>query len=104
MMLWPFLLIGLLFYLLMIRPERNRRKQFEEMLKTLKKNDKVVTIGGIYGTVVNVDKDSEDVTLRVDEDSNTRLRILRSSVSRILNREDELEGKKKDDAKKESAK
>ena len=50
--LFPFLMIAVLFYLLMIRPERRKRAELAEMLQNLKKNDRVVTIGGIYGTVV----------------------------------------------------
>jgi preprotein translocase subunit YajC len=80
----PFVLIGVLFYMMLIRPERRKRAEHGEMLKNLKKNDRVVTIGGIFGTVVNVPKDSEDVTLRIDEGNNTRIRVLRSAISRVL--------------------
>jgi preprotein translocase subunit YajC len=87
----PFVLmivIGTLFYLLMIRPERQKRREMDRMLENLKKNDKVVTTAGIYGVVVNVAKGSEDVTIRVDDGNNTRLRILRSAVLRIVGTED----------------
>ena len=80
--MWPmFVVIGLMFYMLVLAPDRRRRQEHSSMLDNLKKNDQVVTIGGIKGTVTNV-KDDE-VTIRVDESSNTRIRILRSSVSRI---------------------
>jgi preprotein translocase subunit YajC len=82
--LWPMLVIGLLFYLLMIRPERRRRAEVATMQDALKKNDRIVTIGGIIGVVVNVQKDSGTVTVRVDENTNTRVQILRSSISRVL--------------------
>ena len=48
------------------------------MLQNLKKNDRVVTIGGIYGTVVNAQKDLDEVTIKVDESTNTKLRMQRS--------------------------
>jgi preprotein translocase subunit YajC len=80
-------LIGTMFYFLLIRPERRKRKEADQMLEGLKKNDKVVTIGGIYGVVVNVAKGSEDVTIRVDDGNNTRLRILRSAISRVVGTE-----------------
>lgn len=75
------IVIGVMFYLLLIRPERQKRAQMNRMLENLKKNDHVVTVGGIYGVVVNAPKGSEDITIRVDD--NTRLRILRSAVARV---------------------
>jgi preprotein translocase subunit YajC len=86
--LFPFIVIGILFYLLLIRPERRKKAEMSQMLDALQKNDRVVTIGGIYGVVVNAQKGSEDVTIRVDESSNTRLRVLRSAVSRVVRAED----------------
>jgi preprotein translocase subunit YajC len=94
--LWPPLAImAILFYFMVIRPERNRRSETDKMLGQLKKNDRVVTIGGIYGTIVNAPKDAEDVTIKVDESTNAKLRILRSSVSRVLTPESQG-GEKKD--------
>lgn len=81
----PFLMIGVLFYMLMIRPERRKRAELAQMLSNLKKNDRIVTIGGIYGTVVNVQQGVEEVTIKVDESSNTRLRMQRSAIARLLN-------------------
>ena len=83
-----FAMIGILFYLMLIRPERRKRQDMVRMLENLKKNDRVVTIGGIFGTVVNVQKDAEDVTIRVDENSNIRVRVLRSAISRIVTSEE----------------
>ena len=53
------------------------------MLENLKKNDRVVTIGGIFGVVVNVQKGSEDVTVRVDESRDTKLRVLQRHCSSV---------------------
>ena len=86
------LIIGLLFYFVLLQPERKRRRQHEEMLAKLKKNDRVLVLGGIYGTVVNVNKDAGDVTIKVDESSNARIRITRSSISQIV---EEAETKEK---------
>ena len=80
--MWPMLLvIGVMFYFLVLGPDRRRRSEHTSMMDNLKKNDQVVTIGGIKGTVTNV-KDDE-VTIRVDETNNTRIRVLKSSISRI---------------------
>lgn len=80
----PFAAIGILFWLLLIRPESKKKAEHGRMLENLKKNDRVVTIGGIYGTVVNVQKGAEDVVMRVDENTNTRVHVLRSAIARII--------------------
>lgn len=79
----PFLLIGVLFYFMLIAPERKKRKEMQVLLDNVKKNDQVVTIGGICGTVVNASPGSSVVTLRVDDGNNTRIRVLRSAIARV---------------------
>lgn len=81
----PILMIIVLFYMLMIRPERRKKAELLEMLQNLKKNDRVVTIGGIYGTVISTSKDSEEVTIKIDENTNTKLKMQRSAIARVLN-------------------
>ena len=81
--LWPFLIIGVLFYFMLIAPERRKRKEMDALLANIKKNDQVVTIGGICGTVVNASPNSTFVTIRVDDGNNTRLKVLRSAISRV---------------------
>lgn len=76
-------IIGLLMYFMILRPDSRKRKEAESMLSNLKKNDQVVTIGGICGTVVNISPGSAVVTIRVDDGNNTRLRVLRSAISRV---------------------
>jgi preprotein translocase subunit YajC len=84
----PFLLMILAFVFLIILPARRKERAQREMLfNALKKNDEVLTSGGIIGTVANI-KDDE-VTLKVDESSNVRIRILRSSIIRILTPKDQ---------------
>ena len=87
----PFALIGVMFYFLMIRPERRKRDALTGMRDNLKKNDRVVTIGGIHGVVVNAQQGSDDVTLRVDESTNTRLRVRRAAVDQVIVAEDDDE-------------
>jgi preprotein translocase subunit YajC len=93
--LWPFLIIGLLFYFLMIRPEKRKRAEVARMQDELKKNDRIVTIGGIMGVVVNTHKETNEVTIRVDDNNNTRIRILRSAISRVLT-DEKSDAEKKD--------
>lgn len=89
---FPVILIGILFYFMLIRPERKKSAEAADMLKTLKKNDHVVTVGGIFGTVVNVQENSDIVTIRVDENTNAKLRVRRSAISAIV-KDDESPGK-----------
>jgi preprotein translocase subunit YajC len=71
----PLLLILLIFYLLIILPERRRRKKLQELIANLKVGDKIVTTGGIYGTIISV----RDETLVVRSDQ-SRLEIARNAV------------------------
>lgn len=83
-----FAAIGFLFYFLLLRPEKVRRKKHEMMLGELKKNDRIVTIGGILGTVTLVQSDKPHVTIKVDDGNNVKLNILRSAIARVLTDED----------------
>ena len=86
----PVLVIsGLAFYLIMIRPERKRERDLQDKLGGLKKNDRVVTAGGIYGTVTNVKREADEVTLKIDEDTNTKLRVTLRSIARVIEPEAE---------------
>jgi len=79
-MLPVFVVVPLIFYLLVFRPQAAARKTHERMLKDLKKHDEVVTVGGIFGTVVNVKPES--VTLRIDE--NVRVEVEKSAITRLV--------------------
>jgi preprotein translocase subunit YajC len=78
----PILLIGVMFYFMFVIPQRREKRMRDEMMNRLKKNDRVITNAGIIATVTNI-KD-EEVTLRIDDTSNARLTVLRSSIGRIL--------------------
>jgi preprotein translocase subunit YajC len=80
----PMLLIVLVAWLLLYRPERERQRRQQELLAALKKNDRVVTASGIYGIVANVDRENDRVTLKVDEAANVKMTVTLSSVSKVL--------------------
>ena len=65
--LLPMILIFVVFYFMLIRPQRKKDKQVKEMLNNLKKDDRICTIGGIYGTIVALKDDT--VTLAVGKDN-----------------------------------
>ncbi|MFH1176643.1 MAG: preprotein translocase subunit YajC [Acidobacteriota bacterium] len=75
--LLPLLVIFVIFYLLLILPMKRRQKKHQQMLTQLTKGDRVVTSGGIFGTVVSVEGDV--VNLRVAE--NVKLQVARSAVA-----------------------
>jgi len=69
--------IGLLFYFFMIRPQRKRQKEHEELVGQLRGGDRVITAGGIYGQVESVTQDS--VVLKVE--SGATIRVTKSSIA-----------------------
>lgn len=71
------------FYFLLIRPQQKRQKEHRNLLNSLKKGDKVVTIGGLHGTIVEVTDDT--VVLRVNDV--TKMTFNRNSVSSVSARE-----------------
>ena len=71
-----------IFYFIVIRPQRQKERERVEMLSKIKKNDHVLTTGGIYGIVMNV-KDDE-VSLRVDDSGNVRMRFSRSAIVGVI--------------------
>ena len=79
--LWPMLVflvvIFAMFYFLMIRPQRKRQKEQQAMMQALQKGDKIITAGGIYGTIENVGED----TLVIKVEGGTTLRVSRNSVA-----------------------
>jgi preprotein translocase subunit YajC len=74
----------LLFYLLILRPQQQQEKKRRQMVEALKKNDRVLTTAGIYGTVVSVDAGSDKVVVRVDDDRGVKLVFSRASVARVV--------------------
>lgn len=65
----PFAAIFLIFYFLVLRPQSKKRKETKVYLESLKKGDKVVTIGGIHGVITAIREDSGTLTLKVDDDT-----------------------------------
>ena len=75
--LLPIILIFVIFYFLLIRPQKKSQDEHKKMVASLKKNDEVITSGGIHGTIMNV-KD-HTVTLKVDD--NVKVEVQKGSIS-----------------------
>ena len=84
------LLIMVAGFFILILPMRRQKKQQEQLMSGVKRNDKVITAAGIIGVVVDVREKKDDdikedeLIIRVDENSNTRMRILKSSIARVF--------------------
>jgi preprotein translocase subunit YajC len=81
----PIIAIGLIFYFLVIAPANKQRKKTQEMLSALKKGDRVLTTGGIYGTIQAVEP--EAVYLKIAD--NVKVKVARSAVSGVVTGESE---------------
>jgi preprotein translocase subunit YajC len=81
----PILAIGLVFYFIVIAPANKQRKKTQEMLGSLKKGDRVLTTGGIYGTIQGVE--AEVVYVKIAE--NVKVKVARSAVSAVVGGESE---------------
>lgn len=86
----PLTLIMVMFYFLILRPQKAKDQQFKTLVDSLKETDRVVTIGGIHGVVTNVQRNADGamVTIRVDESTGTKIRVGASAIARILTDEE----------------
>ena len=80
------LILGMMLLFIVIMPWMNRKqkREKEQMLSGLKKGAKVVTASGILGTIVNVKDGETELTIRTDDSTNSRVRVLKDSVTRVL--------------------
>ena len=81
----PLVAIFAIFYVMLIMPQQKRQKKWQQMLSALKNGDKVVTSGGIRGTIISLKDDA--VQLRVPPD-NLRIEVARSAVTALVNPEE----------------
>jgi len=75
----PFVLLMLIFYFLLIRPQQKRQRETSKMIEALKKGDRVVTAGGLIGTVVGVQSDY--LVLKLGDNDQAKVEVLKSSIS-----------------------
>ena len=83
MTVFPFILIFVIMYFMVIRPQQKKGKEHQEMLKKLKKNDEVMTSGGIYGKVV----DLKETVVTLEIAPNVRIRVRRPQISEVTTAE-----------------
>jgi len=97
----PLILIFVVFYFLLIRPQQKKMKQHKEMLGQLRRGDRVVTAGGIIGTINKLLNDTE-VSVEIAE--GVRVRVLRTTITEVMSKTEPVAGAKDDKAKDDKAK
>ena len=88
--LLPLVLIFVVFYLLLIRPQQKKMKQHRDMVAALRRGDRVVTGGGLFGTVTKVLSDTE---LQVEIAEGVKVKVARATISEILTKSEPVGGK-----------
>ncbi len=92
--LLPLILIFVVFYFLLIRPQQKRMKEHRNMVQALRRGDRVVTAGGLIGTVTKVVNDNE---LQVEVAEGVRVRVVRSTVQEVLSKTEPADKDKEKD-------
>ena len=82
----PFVLIIAVFYLMLVRPNQKKQKQWQEMLSSLKPGDRITTTGGMRGTIMSIKDDA--VQLRVPPD-NIKLEVIKSAIASVTTNQEE---------------
>ncbi len=82
--LLPFILIFFVIYFLMIRPQVKKQKEVKIMLENLRKGDKVVTNGGIIGTISGMKEKENLIILKIDQ--NVKIEILKNAIGRVMDK------------------
>lgn len=82
MQLAPLILIFVVFYFLLIRPQQKRAKEHRSMLTQLKRGDRIITAGGILGSITKVKDGSEEIEVEIAP--NVRINVVRSTISSVI--------------------
>ena len=88
-MIAPLLIIVVLFYFMILRPQKREQQKQVQMRESVKKGDRVVSIGGIHGVVTGVDTTNNTVSVQVDK--NVKIDFSRNAISTVISKEDAKE-------------
>jgi preprotein translocase subunit YajC len=81
----PFVLIVVVFYFMLIRPNQQRQKKWQDMLGSLKPGDKVTTTGGMRGTIISIKEDA--IQLRIPPD-NVKIEVIKTAIASVTTQEE----------------
>lgn len=88
--MWLFLIVFFaIFYFLIMRPNQKREKERRDMLSALSKGDRVVTTGGIFGTIIGLNE--KTAVLKVSDEPAVKMEVLRGAISQVVHREDKVQ-------------
>lgn len=87
----PFALMFGILYFLIIRPQRKKQKEMQEMIDSVQINDRVATSAGIIGKIVNIKSDKNIVVLRVDDTTGTKIEFQKSAIAGVIKNEKKAE-------------
>jgi len=76
--------ILLIMWILMVNPHKKQEERMRQMLNALERNDRVMTVGGLIGTVHSIDKEQNEIVLKVDEANNTRIRFHLTAINTVF--------------------
>ena len=93
MNLGPIILIFALLYFFMFRGQRKEEKKRKAMLSELKKGDRIMTIGGLKGSVVEIREADDEVLIKIDESNNTKARFVRSAIQKVIDTDTKVDNK-----------
>ncbi|KJV56273.1 preprotein translocase, YajC subunit [Orientia chuto str. Dubai] len=88
----PLVLVFTVVYFLLIRPQEKKRKEHEQLIRTLKKGEQIITTSGIYAVIINVDENNDTVLLEIAP--NTRIKVLRAAIANVINGKTSSKGNK----------
>ena len=88
----PMMVAIMALYFILLRPQQQDQDKATGNVKNLKKNDRVLTVGGIVGTVVSSPEQSEFTTIRIDESNNTKVQVRTASIARVMTDDDQKSG------------
>jgi preprotein translocase subunit YajC len=89
-----FVPVIVLFYLMILRPQQQQDKKRKEMINQVDRNSRIMTTGGMYGTIVSVDKDANTVLIRLGNDPGVKVEFARSAIAQVLDGADKDKDKK----------
>ncbi|MEN2495018.1 MAG: Sec translocon accessory complex subunit YajC [Hyphomicrobiaceae bacterium hypho_1] len=84
----PILLMIIVFYFLLFRPQQQRLKAHQEMIANLRRNDVVVTSGGLIGKITKIKEEGNEIEIEIAD--NTKVRLMRSSVTEVRSKNDPI--------------
>ncbi len=88
----PMMVAIMALYFILLRPQQQDQAKATGNVTNLKKNDRVLTVGGILGTVVSSPEQSEFTTIRIDESNNTKVQVRTASIARVITDDDQKSG------------